>query len=94
MIHPMRVCSFFFGVLFLFSGWMAPSAAGPGPYPYQDIGDGKKATEVVLTLVDGVAVDPEGNIYISHRSKNRIRKIDKDGVSERRVWPQRPCTCE
>ncbi|TDJ52058.1 MAG: hypothetical protein E2O43_04890 [Nitrospina sp.] len=76
----MRVCSFFFGVLFLLSGSMAPSAPGPGHYPYQDIGDGRKATEVVLTLVDGVAVDHEGNIYISHRSKNRIRKIDKDGI--------------
>ncbi|MCH6581029.1 MAG: hypothetical protein IH802_11815, partial [Nitrospinae bacterium] len=50
---------------------MAQTAPGPGHYPYQDIGDGRKATEVVLTLVDSVAVDHEGNIYISHRSKNR-----------------------
>jgi sugar lactone lactonase YvrE len=51
-----------------------------GPYPYKDIGDGKKASEVVLTLVDGIAVDTEGNLFIAHRSKNRIRKVDKDGV--------------
>ena len=53
---------------------------GSGHYPYKDIGDGRKATEVILTLVDGVVVDPEGNLYISHRSKNRIRKVGKDGV--------------
>ena len=51
-----------------------------GPYPFKDIGDGKKATEVILTLVDGVTVDSEGNLYISHRSKNRIRKVSKDGI--------------
>lgn len=55
-------------------------SADPGPYPYKDIGDGKKATEVILTLVDGVAVDSEGNLFISHRSKNRIRRVGKDGV--------------
>ncbi|PIQ95495.1 MAG: hypothetical protein COV67_14595 [Nitrospinae bacterium CG11_big_fil_rev_8_21_14_0_20_56_8] len=46
----------------------------------EDIGEGKLATGAVLTLVDGVAVDREGNIYISHRSKNRIRKIDRNGI--------------
>ena len=54
--------------------------ASENAYPYQDIGDGKKATEVPLSLVDGIAVDSEGTIYISHRSKNRIRKIDKEGT--------------
>ena len=49
-------------------------------YPFKGIGDGKKATDVVLTLVDGVAVDSEGNLFISHRSKNRIRKVGKDGI--------------
>jgi sugar lactone lactonase YvrE len=49
-------------------------------FPYKEIGDGKKALSVILTLVDGIAVDPDGNIYISHRSKNRIRKIDKNGI--------------
>ena len=58
----------------------ASVSADSGPYPYKDIGDGKKAQEVVLTLVDGVAVDSEGNLFISHRSKNRIRKVGKDGI--------------
>ena len=47
---------------------------------FKGIGDGRPAVSVVLTLVDGIAVDPEGNIYISHRSKNRIRKIGKNGI--------------
>lgn len=71
---------FFLGIiLLLFWGAGVHADPGLGSFSYQDIGDGKKATEVVLTLVDGVAVDPEGNIFISHRSKNRIRKISKDG---------------
>ncbi len=49
-------------------------------FPYKDVGDGEPATSVVLTLVDGVAVDREGNVYLSHRSKNRIRKITPDGI--------------
>ena len=49
-------------------------------FPYKDVGDGNAATSVVLTLVDGIAVDREGNIYLSHRSKNRIRKVTPDGI--------------
>ena len=49
-------------------------------YPYPKIGDGQSALSVTLTLVDGVVLDPEGNVYISHRSKNRIQKIDKNGI--------------
>jgi len=49
-------------------------------YPFPEIGDGKLATSVILTLVDGIVVDSEDNIYIAHRSKNRIRKIDKNGI--------------
>jgi len=50
------------------------------PFPYKEIGDGKNGLAVILTLVDGITVDPDGNIYISHRSKNRIRKINKNGI--------------
>jgi len=60
--------------------WVTGTWASENPYPYKDIGDGKKATEVTLSLVDGIAVDPEGIIYISHRSKNRVRIIGKDGT--------------
>jgi len=49
-------------------------------FPYKEIGDGQNALSVILTLVDGITVDPEGNIYISHRSQNRIRKINKNGI--------------
>ncbi len=49
-------------------------------FPYKNLGDGQKATSVIFTLVDGIAVDPKGNIYISHRSQNRIRKIDQNGI--------------
>ena len=49
-------------------------------YPYPFIGDGQPGTSVVLTLVDGIATDPNGNIFISHRSQNRIRKLGPDGI--------------
>jgi sugar lactone lactonase YvrE len=49
-------------------------------YPYPSIGDGKPGIDVVLTLVDGIATDPHGNIYISHRSQNRIRKLSPNGT--------------
>ncbi len=49
-------------------------------YPYKSLGDGKPGTSAVLTLVDGITTDPAGNIYISHRSQNRIRKVSPDGI--------------
>ncbi len=64
----------------LLSGAGVRADSGAVPFPFKSIGDGKKATEVVLTLVDGVTVDSTGNLYISHRSKNRIRKVGKDGI--------------
>ncbi len=70
---------FKFKIFILFLA-ICPSAIASGPFPYKDVGDGKPATSVILTLVDGVAVDRAGNIYLSHRSKNRIRKITSDGI--------------
>ena len=49
-------------------------------YPYSSIGDGKQAVSVALTLVDGITTDPDGNVYISHRSQNRIRKLNSNGI--------------
>ena len=66
-------------ILFLFL-LDASSSLASEIFPYKDVGDGNAATSVVLTLVDGIAVDREGNIYLSHRSKNRIRKVTPDGI--------------
>lgn len=57
-----------------------PSGLAKEEFPYENIGDGQNVLSVILTLVDGMAVDSEGNIYIAHRSKNRIRKIKKNGI--------------
>ena len=73
------ILAFWFVVLLLSCGNVSADV-GSDSYPFKGIGDGKKATDVVLTLVDGVAVDSEGNLFISHRSKNRIRKVGKDGI--------------
>ena len=69
-------------ILFILSllVFFSDSVSGEDIYPYKEIGDGQPAVFAILTLVDGIAIDPEGNIYISHRSKNRIRKINKNGI--------------
>ena len=75
-----NICSITWFFALLLFGSSVGADPGSDPYPYKGIGDGKKATEVVLTLVDGVVADSAGNLFISHRSKNRIRKVDKNGI--------------
>ncbi len=55
-------------------------ASSENQFSHKNLGDGQKATSVIFTLVDGITADPNGNIYISHRSQNRIRKIDQNGI--------------
>jgi len=71
----------YFLLIFVALFFYSPSTfAQTNSFPYQDIGDGQPATNVTLTLVDGIAVDVQGNVFIAHRSKNRIRKINKEGI--------------
>jgi sugar lactone lactonase YvrE len=43
-------------------------------------GDGGPATKARLNVPFAVAVDREGNLYITDESNYRIRKVDKDGI--------------
>jgi sugar lactone lactonase YvrE len=43
-------------------------------------GDGGPATKARLNFPVAVAVDGEGNLYISDTDNYRIRKVDKDGI--------------
>jgi sugar lactone lactonase YvrE len=43
-------------------------------------GDGIPATQATLFLPTGVAVDVEGNLYISDSINNRVRKVDTAGI--------------
>jgi RHS repeat-associated protein len=53
------------------------SVAGNGTAGFS--GDGGLATSAELNNPDGVAVDGQGNIYISDQNNNRIRKVDTSG---------------
>ncbi|MCF8721587.1 NHL domain-containing protein [Nitrospina gracilis] len=44
------------------------------------LGKPQKATTVSISLVDGIAVAPNGDVYISRRSHNIVSKIDKNGM--------------
>lgn len=70
---------FLVNILLFFVLYFSSSLAAE-TFPYKDVEDGKPATTVILTLVDGIAIDRVGNIYLSHRSKNRIRKVTPDGI--------------
>ena len=76
MFYKNKVIYFILFGLFLLSS----SVKADVVLPYKFLGDGQPGTTVVLTLVDGIATDLEGNIYISHRSQNRIRKLSPDGL--------------
>jgi sugar lactone lactonase YvrE len=53
------------------------TVAGTGQFGFS--GDGGPATEAKLTVGD-VALDGEGNMYISDTENQRIRKVDKNGI--------------
>ena len=43
-------------------------------------GDGGLATEAELNNASAIAVDPDGNLYISDSGNQRIRVVDADGI--------------
>lgn len=43
-------------------------------------GDGIPATQALLSLPSGLAVDSSGNLYITDEVNNRIRKVDTNGI--------------
>jgi DNA-binding CsgD family transcriptional regulator/sugar lactone lactonase YvrE len=54
------------------------TVAGTGEAGYA--GDGGVASQAVLNSPQGLAVDAEGNLYVTDSFNDRVRKIDLDGV--------------
>jgi sugar lactone lactonase YvrE len=53
-----------------------------GGDPRDDLIDSGPATSVSLNEPDGIAVDPDGNVYVADFGNNRVRKIRTDGIME------------
>ena len=56
------------------------TVAGTGIYNSGAVGDGEEAILAGLGLVNGVDVDPAGNLYIAGMDSNRVRKITALGA--------------
>jgi sugar lactone lactonase YvrE len=51
--------------------------------PSLSFAKGEPATEIEISLVDGIAIDKQANIYISRHDHNTIDRIDKNGMLTR-----------
>jgi len=56
------------------------TVAGNGDTYYFRGGDGIPATNAAIYFPTGVAVGPDGSIYIADRGNNRIRRVRADGI--------------
>jgi len=56
------------------------TVAGTGIYNSGAVGDGEEAVFAGLGLVNGIDVDPAGNLYIAGMDSNRVRKITALGA--------------
>ena len=63
------------GIMTTFAGTGQISPGGPGTY-----NDGGPATEALLHLPSGVALDKSGNVYIADTGDNTIRIVSPDGI--------------
>src|SRR5262249_271838 len=63
------------GVITPFAGTGAISPGGPGTF-----NDGGPATQALLHLPSGIAIDRSGNIYIADSGNNTIRIVTTDGI--------------
>src|SRR5664279_3641286 len=63
------------GIISTFAGTGASSPGFAGTY-----NDGGRATDALMRLPSGVAVDSNGNVYIADTGDNVIRRVTTDGI--------------
>jgi sugar lactone lactonase YvrE len=60
-------------------GGLIETVAGGG-HPANGLGDGGPATRADIGFAYGVAVGPDGSLYIADFMNDRVRKVDRAGV--------------
>src|SRR5262249_29949645 len=63
------------GIITTFAGSGLASPGGPRTY-----NDGGPATDALMHLPEGVAVDRAGNVYIAVTGDNNVRIVNTDGI--------------
>jgi sugar lactone lactonase YvrE len=67
------------GIANIVAGFVQDPSCGCGPIPGFS-GDGGPATNALLYCPIDTVADPAGNLYITDRGNNRIRKVDTNGI--------------
>jgi hypothetical protein len=73
------------GFVFLAAALCAAAKDGPG-YRIETVaggagdGDGGPAIQAQISPIQGIALDPAGNLYISDTDSHRVRRVDRYGI--------------